>query len=475
MGYERLTATDASFLHIETPHEPQHVGSLSEVEGAPLRDDAGRIRIDDLRALTMGRLHRVPRLRQRVMAVPLNVGHPVWVDDDRFDIAHHVRLTALPRPGDAHQLEELFSRIQAIPLDRSRPLWELWFVDGLEHDRVGLIIKSHHAMGDGIATVDLVLALVDLEPDPPPDPEPPEHRPEPAPSPSELLVRSAAEQLVRPVELTRSAIRALRDPAQVGRTLGNVGASLTVSLTRPRPAPWNAPVGLHRRWVRADVAFDEVHAIGQATGTTVNDVVLEICSGALRDFLLSRGEDVTDRTLKAMVPVSRRADDEHGDTLGNKVSLIVADLPIGEGDPAERLARIHAQTSELKASGLADGVETFISAAGELTVLAPLFAKALSRSIPMNLVITNIPGPPIPLYVQGAKVLRAHPYVEVIDDEGLTIAVVSYEGQMSFGITADRDVVPDLPLVAESIEKGLARLRDATEGGGGARGDEAGA
>ena len=464
MGYERLTATDASFLHIETPHEPQHVGSLSELEGGPLRDDSGHIRIDELRSFIVGRLHRVPRLRQRVLPVPLNVGHPVWVDDDRFDIDFHVRLTALPRPGDARQLEELFSRIQALPLDRSRPLWEMWFVDGLEQDRVGLIIKSHHALGDGIANVDLVLSLVDLEPDPPADDPPPAFRPRPAPAPQELLARSVVEELLRPAELARSAVGALRDPAQVRRTVGNVAASLTSFVARPRPAPWNAPVGLHRRWVRADVPLDEVKALGRSTGTTVNDVVLEICTDALRGFLLSRGEDVDDRTLKAMVPVSRRGEDEHGTTLGNKVSLIVADLPVGEHDPAVRLERIHDQTSELKASGLADGVETFVSAAGELTMLAPYVAKALSRSIPMNLVITNIPGPPVPLYVRGARVLHAYPYVEVIDDEGLTIAVVSYEGNLSFGITADRDAVPDLALVAEGIEKGLGRLRTATGG-----------
>jgi diacylglycerol O-acyltransferase len=197
------------------------------------------------------------------------------------------------------------------------------------------------------------------------------------------------------------------------------------------------------------------------TETTVNDVVLEICTDALRDFLLGHGEDIEGRTLKAMVPVSRRSDDEHGAVLGNKVSLIVADLPVDEDDPARRLERIHAQTSELKASGLADGIETVVSAAGEFTMLAPRLAKLMSQTAPMNLVITNIPGPPVSLYIRGAKVLRAYPYVEIIDNAGLTIAVVSYEGSMSFGITADRDVLPDLELLADGIEKGLGRLQAA--------------
>jgi len=462
MTYERLTATDASFLYIETGHEPQHVGSYSELEAGPLRDESGRIRIDDLRAFTEARLHRVPRMRQKVRFVPFNVGHPIWIDDDRFDIDYHVRLTALPRPGDPGQLNELFARIQSLP--RDRPLWEMWFVDGLEHDRVGLIIKSHHALGDGIANVDLVLALVDLEPEPEPDPPAPAYAPRPAPSPPELFVRSAAELVVRPAALARAAVRGLRHPEQARRTVSNAVASLTGFGDATTPAPWNTRVTSHRRWVRADVSLADVKEVRATTATTVNDVVLEICTGALREFLLAHGEEVAGRTLKAMVPVSRRGDDEHGTTLGNKVSLIVADLPIDEDDPVQRLARIHAQTSELKASGLADGVETVVSAAGEFTVLAPRFAKLLSKSIPMNLVITNIPGPPVPLYVRGARVLQAYPYVEVIDNEGLTIAVVSYEGNLSFGITSDRDGIPDLELVAEGIEKGLGRLTSAVAG-----------
>jgi diacylglycerol O-acyltransferase len=462
MAYERLTSTDAAFLYIETAHEPQHVGSLSEIEGGPLRDDAGRIRIDELRAFSAGRLHRVPRLRQRVMPVPFNVGHPIWVDDESFDIDYHVRLSALPRPGDGGQLEEMFARVQAIPLDRDRPLWEMWFVDGLEHDRVGLIIKTHHALGDGIANVDLVLALVDVEREPPPDPPAPEFEPSAAPSSPELLVNSTAERLTRPVALGRSAFRSMSNPKQVRKTVTDAVASLNSLRVTAGPASWNTVVGAHRRWVRADVSLAEVKEVCANTETTVNDVVLEICTDALRDFLLGHGEDVEGRTLKAMVPVSRRADDEHGAVLGNRVSLIVADLPVDEDDPARRLERIHEQTSELKASGLADGIETVVSAAGEFAILAPRLAKRLSQTAPMNLVITNIPGPPVSLYVRGAKVLRAYPYVEIIDNAGLTIAVVSYEGNMSFGITADRDVLPDLQLLADGIEAGLGRLQTAT-------------
>lgn len=464
MSFERLTATDAAFLHIESSREPQHVGSLSELEGAPLRDASGRVRIEDVRSFMAGRLHRVPRLRQKVMFVPYGAGRPVWVDDEHFDIDYHVRLTALPRPGDDRQLCELFGRLQSLPLDRSRPLWEMWLVDGLEGDRVAIVNKTHHAMGDGIANVALVLATVDLEPDPADDPPAPPFEPRPAPSARALLVNSMAEQVARPVVLAESAMAAWRHPRTVARTLGNAGLALKEFLPRSRPAPWNVPVTAHRRWVHADVSLAAVRAVRHLTDATVNDVVLELCAGALRDYLVVHGEDVADRTLTAMVPVSRRHNGERGTALGNQVSLIVIDLPIGVDDPAERLARIHTETNELKASGLADGVEAMVSAAGELTMLAAPLARVLTRSFPMNLVITNIPGPPAPLYVRGARVLRAYPYVEVIDNEGLTIAVVSYDGNLSFGITSDRDVMPDLQHLATSIEAGIERLADAVAG-----------
>ncbi len=472
MAYDRLTATDASFLHLETPHEPQHVGSLSYVEAGPLRDEQGRVRLDEVRRSIEARLHKVPRLRQKVMFVPYRQGRPIWVDDERFDIDYHVRLTALPRPGDDRQLHELFSRLQSLPLDRSRPLWELWLVDGVEHDHLGLVIKSHHALGDGIANVDLVLTLVDLEREAPPDPPAPDYVPRPAPSPNRLLVDSVVEELSRPVGIARAAARAARTPRELARTVGNAATALRQLGGMPPPAPWNVPVTKHRRWVSADVAFDDVRAIRRRTGVTVNDVVLELCTAALRTYLEQQGQEVTGRTLKAMVPVSRRLDDEHGATLGNRVSLIVADLPIGDDDRHTRLQAIHEQTSELKGAGIAEGVETVVGAAGELTWLAAPMARLLSRTIPMNLVITNIPGPPVPLYVRGAEVKRAYPYVEVIDNEGLTIAVVSYQDHLFFGLTADRDVMPDLHLLAEGIEKEVRLLAEAVPASSDEPGDD---
>ncbi len=261
MTYERLTAADTVFLRIETPHEPQHVGSLSVIEGGPLRDASGRVRFDEIKDHIARRIHQVPRLRQRVMEVPYAQARPVWVDDEHFDIDYHVRLTALPRPGDDEQLTTLMSRVQSLALDRARPLWEMWFVDGLADDHVGMIIKTHHALGDGIANVDLALALVDLEPDPPPDAPVPAWTPQPAPSPNDLLTDALREQLARPGRMVGSMLGTLRDPRPTIDAVTNVGRTVSNFLAKPPPAPWNVPVSPHRRWVTASVPLKGVRTV----------------------------------------------------------------------------------------------------------------------------------------------------------------------------------------------------------------------
>lgn len=459
VGYERLTAPDAVFLRIETRHEPQHVGSLSVIEGGPLRDASGRVRFDELQAHVERRLHQVPRLRQRVMEVPYNQARPVWVDDEHFDIDYHVRLTSLPRPGDDEQLAALMGRLQSLALDRARPLWEMWFVDGLADDHIAMILKIHHALGDGIANVDLALALIDLEPDAPADEPVPEWTPRPAPSPYDLLTEALRDQMAQPGRFARSMIDTMRDPRPAIDAVINVGRTVANFLAKPPPAPWNVPVSAHRRWVTASVPLKGVRTVRKRHTVSINDVVLAACSGALRTFLLEHGDtDIEHRVIKAMVPVSLRGQEQHGETLGNLVSLIIVELPVDEPDPVVRLERIHAITSELKGSGLIDGAHRILDLADTITPLAGPLTRYVSRTIPMNLVITNIPGPPVPLYLRGARFLRVFPYVEVIDNEGLTIAVVSYDDQLHFGITADRDVMPDLGAMAASIEHEFAVL-----------------
>lgn len=465
MAYERLSASDVAFLRIETPHEPQHVGSLSVLEGGPLRTDDGSIRFAELRNHIARRTLAVPRLRQKLMEVPHDVGRPVWVDDADFDIDYHVRLTSLPRPGDDGQLMTLHGRLQSQHLDRSRPLWEMWVVDGLEDDRVGLVIKTHHALGDGIANVDLALALVDLEPEVVPDANdvPPAWKPRPGPSRPRLWADSVWDLATRPVRLTQGGVRALLDPRPVVDT--TVGALRTAAkfLVPRDPAPWNRPVTPHRRWVHADVPMQFVDRVRRHEDVTINDVVLTACAGALREFLVEVGDRSGDRELDAMVPVSVRADDEHGDTLGNRISMVMVALPTDLDDPLERLAAVHERASDIKGSNLVKGTETILRLADGVTPIAGPLTRFVSRRIPMNLVITNIPGPPVPLYLFGARIERTYPYVEVIDGEGLTVAVVSYDGSLYFGLTGDRDVLAELGDLAAGIEEHFARLADAVE------------
>lgn len=332
-------------------------------------------------------------------------------------------------------------------------------MDGLEDGNVAQIIKVHHAMGDGIANVDLALTLVDDRPDPYPDPDPPAWSPRVPPSDVTLLRDAVADQVRRPAKLFRNATSAVRDPKRFTGMLGDTLQAALLMQNRPKPAPWNVEVTPHRRWVRAVVEMDRVAAIRKGRTATLNDVVLSACAGALREYMIGRGEEVGgERTLAAMVPVSRRQEDERGATLGNKVSLILVQLPIHLDDQEARLGQIHDQTRHLKSSGLADGAEVLVDLAGDLTFIAPELARAVAHQIPMNLVITNVPGPPFPLWVRGASVLAAYPYVEVIDRNGLTIAVLSYQGRLHFGLTADREAVPDLGVLAEGILEQFDRM-----------------
>lgn len=456
--YQRLTAQDTSFLHLENETTPMHVGSLVLMEAAPLLDDAGRFRIDDVRRLVERRLDKVPRFRQRLMEVPFAQGRPVWVDDDRFDLTFHVRLTALPRPGTEDQLKALMGRLQATPLDRRRPLWEVWFVEGVEGDRVALVHKAHHAMVDGVASVDVATLLFDLEPSPPEDEE--SHwEPAPAPSPAQLLAETLVERAREPAEMARTMRAALRGPAAAMEAARDIGRAVQAvgSVDAPR-LPFNAEIGPHRRYEMARADLATVRAIKDAAGCTVNDAVLAIVAGALRRFLVGLDVPVDGLTLKTLVPVSVRADAEQSD-LGNRVAAIVADLPVGEADPVERVRRIAASLAELKGSGQAVGVERI----NQMLDFAPptllgLAARLVPRQRAVNLVVTNIPGPQIPLYCMGSRLLEIFPYVGIADSIGLVVAVVSYDGELAFGLTGDRDLLPDLGVLAEDVEKSVAEL-----------------
>jgi len=469
MSYDRLSPQDSVFLHIEDDHQPLHVGALAYFERGPFLDADGRFDLARVRRRIESRLHLVPRFRKRIMTVPFDQGRPIWVDDGDFDFAYHVRLTAIPPPGSESQLKLLMDRLQAQMLDRLRPLWEIWFVEGVDDDRIALIQKTHHALIDGISGIDVATVLLDLEPDvEDTDPEP--WTPQPPPEASALLVDSLIERAVEPAELVRSARALVRGPQHAAERITQVARTVVDLAQRSPSAPWNVDVTPHRRFEPARVDLDRAKALRRLAAdrgddlatTTLNDIVLTACTSAMRTYLLDRGEDVPeDLVYRAMVPVSVRDVSEQM-TLGNRVSMMTADLPVGDPDPVERLRFVHAHMASRKDMGTAVGADALM----ELTGFAPptllgLASRLAVRAMPLNTVITNIPGPQVPLYCLGAKMLEAFPYVCVVDGMAMIIAVISYDGHLAFGLSGDRSAVPDLHVLAEGVESAFTELEEA--------------
>jgi WS/DGAT/MGAT family acyltransferase len=460
--YDRLSALDASFLHLESPETPMHVGSLAIFEGAPFFDGSGRFRLAEVRALVASRLHLIPRFRTRLMSVPMEQGRPIWVDDDRFDIAYHVRLTALPKPGGHEQLLTLTGRIEAQTLDRSHPLWELWFVEGLEGGRVALVQKTHHALVDGVSGVDVATVLLDFTPEPTVL-DAPAWLPRPAPSSARLLRDTVVERSTEPAEMVRSVRGLARTPqraaAQTGKIAGAIRSMFDGSPLAPSTS-FNVQVGRRRRFTGVQVPLDDVKAIRVATGGTVNDVVLAGVAGALRARMIGRGDEVPD-TLRVLCPVSVRDESEHLH-LGNRVSVMFVELPVGEADPAVRLERIGAQTRDLKEREQAVGAAFILDlgAYAAPTILG-LAARLVHRQPFVNLVVTNVPGPQTPLYCLGARMLEAYPMVPLSRNLSLGVAILSYCGVLHFGLLVDADVWPDLDDLASDVETAFASLRQA--------------
>ncbi len=461
MPYERLTALDASFLHLERLETPMHVGALTVFDGAPFFDPTGRFRLSDVRKLVAARLDQIPRFRQRVQTVPLDAGQPIWVDDDRFDIGYHVRLTALPAPGEWPQLLALFERLQAQVLDRSRPLWELWFVEGLEAGHVALIQKTHHALVDGVSGVDVATVLLDFEADAAPRPAAPDWTAQPTPTPGRLLVDTVREQLAGAAGLVRRAQAAAEDAKpRAGRaaTLARSVATLADhGVVAPRTS-LNHPVGRSRRFGRVSVPLDEVKTVRAEFGGTINDVILAGVAGGLGRLLDSRGELTPGLTLKVFCPVSVRAEHEHF-RLGNRVSALFVPLPVAEPDPRRRLDQIREATQMLKASGQAVGAAALLGL-GEYAAptLLGLGARLAHNQPFFNLVCTNVPGPQVPLYCMGARMLEAYPMVPLTKNMNLGIAILSYCGSLHLGLLADRDRWPDLDVLEAGIDDAFTEL-----------------
>jgi diacylglycerol O-acyltransferase len=458
---ERLSVLDASFLYLEKPSVHMHVAGVAVLD--PQTRPDGRLTAEDLAALIADRIHLVPRFRQRVVSPPFGVGRPVWVDDDQFDIDFHLRRAALPSPGGRRELADFVQRVHSRPLDRTKPLWEMYFIEGLEDGYVGVLSKSHHAMIDGLGGIDIATVLFDFDPEPQHIRAQPWH-PEPRPDARDLLVRGLTDQITHPVRsLAETAARAARAPseawAQARAVLGGIGSLL--SLGQAPPGPFNVAVGPNRRFAVAEVPVADAKAVKNALGGTVNDVILAGVTGALRLLLRKRGERVRGLSLRAMVPVSTR-DPSRQTALGNQVSMFFIDLPVGISDPARRLRRISEATRELKSSHQAVAATALINTAQWAPpTLHGLAARLLARQRWVNLIVSNVPGPQVPLYLAGAQLMVAYPVMPLGETMALSAAVTSLSGTLGFGFTGDWDAVPDIDALAGGLRESMDELKKA--------------
>jgi WS/DGAT/MGAT family acyltransferase len=463
--YERLSAQDASFIGLEDSRCHMHVGGVILFDAAPVRTADGGIDIDRIRAAIEARLHLVPRFRQRLAFLPYE-RLPIWVDDDRFRLAYHVRHTALPRPGDERTLKRLVGRIMSQQLDRTRPLWEMWFVEGLENDQLALISKTHHCLIDGVSGADLISVLMDPAPDFQPS-EPVSWTPRPHPSDARLLFDELRRRVAQPLDVVNAARAAIRHPeqalAKVEESVAALAEAFSPTLSPASLLPINTEVGPSRRfdWTAMQVA--DFKAVKNVLGGTLNDVVLATVSGALRRFCLQRAIDPDTLQVRAMVPVSVRAAQEHGQ-LGNRVTEMIAPLPVHLDEPLARLEAVRITMGGLKESKQALGGE-IMTAIADWTVPNVLVqaVKLGLRSRPYNLVVTNVPGPQIPLYFVGCEMKTTYPVVPLFVNQALVVGLFSYNGGLFWGFTADWETVPDLHDFVVAIEESFAELRQLAE------------
>jgi len=454
---DRLTGLDTAFLHLEssgTAH--MHVASVMVFAGqAPGREELVRHVLD--------RLDLVPRYRQRLAEVPLRQGRPVWVDDPHFNPSYHIRHTALPPPGEERQLRALAGRLFAQRLDRSKPLWEIWLVEGLAGDHFAVVGKTHHALVDGISGVDITSVLFDTEPEPLPGARPASPwAPRPLPTGAQLLGQALLERATVPGEMARGVRALTRGPRQAASEvldrLAGVGALAWAGLNPAPPSPLNVRIGPHRRYTWVDADLDRFKAIKAALGGTINDVVLTVVALALGRYLRGEGRDTQGLVLRAMVPVSVRADIERG-ALGNRVAAMYAPLPVGVEEPRASFERVHQALAELKESGQAVGAQVLTQLAGfaPATILSQA-ARLQTRQRFFNLVVTNVPGPQIPLYLLGRRLEAIYPVVPLAENQALGVAVMSYTGRLGFGLLADYDAMPGLEVLAAALEEAIEDL-----------------
>ena len=456
---DRLNPLDVSFLYMESPTTAMHVGGV-----AVFQPPEQGLDYDRLVELISQRIALVPRYRQKVRWVPGRLANPVWVDDSEFDVTYHVRRSALPKPGSDGQLRELVGRLMSRQLDRNRPLWEIYLVEGLSDGRVAVVTKTHHAMVDGVSAVDIGTVILDLTPTPREVPDD-DWSPRPEPGALSLVTHAVTDLVSRPGQAVDTARTAAVDVrATAGKVLSVAGGVLAQArmMARPAPAsPLNAVIGEQRRFGMAATDLDDYKRVRKSHGGTVNDVVLATVSGALRNWLLTRGEAVTaTTTIRAMVPVSVRADQHKGE-LGNRVSSYFVDLPVGEGSAVMRLHQVGFAMRAHKESGSAVGADALVQLSGfappTIHSLGARVASGFTRRL-FNLVVTNVPGPQFPLYAAGSRMLSVYPVVPLAKGQAVSIGLTSYDGGVYYGLNADRDAMPDIDVLASCLEDSLAEL-----------------
>jgi diacylglycerol O-acyltransferase / wax synthase len=460
---DRLSSTDASFLHQEGAASHMHIGGLLTFDGPP---PAFEEFLDHVR----GRLHLVPRYRQKLAVPPVEAGNPLWIDDPSFNLEYHVRHAALPAPGSEEQLLQMVARIFSQPLDRSKPLWENWLVEGLEDGRFALISKTHHSLVDGVAGVDLATVLFDTEREPEEDSTELESwQPQPEPSAADLVLAGVRGAINVAVGLTARTLSAATRPgttaARLRDAVEGVGEIAWAVLNPAPESPLNVEIGPHRRYVVVRQQLEDYKQVKDALGGTVNDVILTVVSGALARWLRSRGIRTEGLEMRALVPVSVRTHEHHG-TMGNQLAVMRGPLPVYIRDPVARLRFVKKAMDGLKESKQAVGAAT-LTAVNNLappTILAQASRLNFSTRL-FNLIVTNIPGPQVPLYLLGHELHDLFPIAFLPKDHALAVAIMSYNGRLEYGLLADFDALPDLDVIAEGIDESLAELLETARGG----------
>ncbi len=467
---KRLTGLDAGFLWMETPSSAMHVSGLAVYDPTDLAEQGRSFGIDDVKAMIRGRLHLAPPFRQRLVEVPLQLHFPLWIEDPAFDLDQHVRQATVPAPGGLRELAEVAARLNATQLDRSRPLWELWYLEGLEDGRVATLTKVHHAAIDGASGSEITVALFDLSPEVATHPEPDEPwRPDPVPTDVEMLTYAATSLARQP----RRVVRALRRTGEATLRVGQMARGATSHLA---PLPFTAPatsfngaISARRSISMATLSLTDVKRVKNAFGATVNDVVLALCGSAVRRYLADRAEEV-DGPLLAMVPVSVRPEEARAD-MGNQVSSMFTTLATDLDDPVERLGAIHEGMKDAKEQHRAIGADTLTDWAEFAT--PAVFGRAMrlyarthlaDRHRPIfNLTISNVPGPPFPLWSAGAKMVANFPLGPIFDGAALNMTVMSYQDRLDFGIQTCPDVIDDAWALADGLHEALAELLAAVD------------